>query len=74
LENLSKHYWEINRKKTLVGAIGEVIEESAVEFGNQANDMLQVFVQNLIFRLKCRFVTTGMGGIQTIGVYRPKDM
>jgi hypothetical protein len=37
-------------KNPLVGAIGEVIEESAVEFGNQANDT--VFVQNLIFAIK----------------------
>jgi hypothetical protein len=75
LENLQKHYWEINRKNPLVGAIGEVIEESAVEFGNQANDIASGIRTEFDIRLlKCRFVHYGMGGIQTIGVYRQKDM
>jgi hypothetical protein len=49
LENLSEALF--NRKKPLVGAIGEVIEESAVEFETKRMILLQVFVQNLIFRL-----------------------
>jgi hypothetical protein len=62
LENLQKHYWEINRKNPLVGAIGEVIEESAVEFGNQANDIASGIRTEFDIRLlKCRFVHYGNG-------------
>jgi hypothetical protein len=39
LENLSEALLRNQKKNPLVGAIGEVIEESAVEFGNQANDI-----------------------------------
>jgi len=61
-------------KNPLVGAFGEVIEESAVEFGNQVNDISSGIRTELDFRAikNAGLSATGMGGLQTLGVYGAK--
>lgn len=61
-------------KNPLVGALGEVIEESAVEFGNQANDIASGIRTEFDIRAikNAGLSATGMGGIQTVGVYGAK--
>ena len=61
-------------KNPFVGAIGEVVEETAVEFGNQANDIASgIRTEFDIHAIKnAGLSATGMGGINTIGVYGAK--
>jgi hypothetical protein len=61
-------------KNPLVGAVGEVIEESAVEFGNQLNDMSSgIRTEFDVHAIKnAGLSATGMGGLQTLGVYGAK--
>jgi hypothetical protein len=61
-------------KNPLIGAIGEIIEESAVEFGNQLNDMSSgIRTEFDVHAIKnAGLSATGMGGIQTLGVYGAK--
>jgi len=61
-------------KNPLVGAVGEVIEESAVEFGNQVNDMSSGIRTEFDFHAikNAGLSATGMGGLQTLGVYGAK--
>jgi len=61
-------------KNPLIGAFGEVIEESAVEFGNQLNDMSSgIRTEFDVHAIKnAGLSATGMGGIQTLGVYGAK--
>lgn len=62
-------------KNPLVGALGEVVEETAVEFGNQANDIASgIRTEFDIHAIKnAGLSATGMGGIQTVGVYGAKS-
>lgn len=61
-------------KNPLVGAFGEIVEESAVEFGNQLNDMSSGIRTEFDFHAikNAGLSATGMGGIQTLGVYGAK--
>lgn len=61
-------------KNPLVGALGEVVEETAVEFGNQANDIASgIRAEFDIHAIKnAGLSATGMGGLQTLGVYGAK--
>jgi hypothetical protein len=61
-------------KNPLVVAVGEVIEESAVEFGNQVNDMSSGIRTEFDFHAikNAGLSATGMGGLQTLGVYGAK--
>jgi len=61
-------------KNPFVGALGEIVEESAVEFGNQLNDMSSgIRTEFDVHAIKnAGLSATGMGGIQTLGVYGAK--
>jgi len=61
-------------KNPLVSAVGEVVEESAVEFGNQVNDMSSGIRTEFDFHAikNAGLSATGMGGLQTLGVYGAK--
>lgn len=61
-------------KNPFVGALGEVVEESAVEFGNQLNDMSSgIRTEFDVHAIKnAGLSATGMGGLQTLGVYGAK--
>lgn len=61
-------------KNPLVSAVGEVVEESAVEFGNQVNDMSSGIRAEFDFHAikNAGLSATGMGGLQTLGVYGAK--
>ena len=61
-------------KNPLVGAVGEIVEESAVEFGNQVNDMASGIRTEFDFHAikNAGLSATGMGGLQTLGVYGAK--
>jgi hypothetical protein len=61
-------------KNPLISAVGEVVEESAVEFGNQLNDMSSgIRTEFDIHAIKnAGLSATGMGGLQTLGVYGAK--
>ncbi len=61
-------------KNPFVGALGEIVEESAVEFGNQLNDMSSgIRTEFDVHAIKnAGLSATGMGGLQTLGVYGAK--
>ena len=61
-------------KNPFVSAFGEIVEESAVEFGNQANDIASgIRTEFDIHAIKnAGLSATGMGGLQTLGVYGAK--
>lgn len=61
-------------KNPLISAVGEVVEESAVEFGNQLNDMSSgIRTEFDVHAIKnAGLSATGMGGLQTLGVYGAK--
>lgn len=61
-------------KNPLVSALGEVVEETAVEFGNQASDIASGIRKEFdVHAIKnAGLSATGMGGLQTIGVYGAK--
>lgn len=61
-------------KNPFVGALGEVVEESAVEFGDQLNDMSSgIRTEFDVHAIKnAGLSATGMGGLQTLGVYGAK--
>lgn len=61
-------------KNPFIGALGEVIEETAVEFGNQVTDMASgIRTEFDIHAIKnAGLSATGMGGLNTLGVYGAK--
>lgn len=61
-------------KTPLVGLVGEVAEESGVEFGNQANDILFGIRDDFDFKAigNAGLSATGMGGVNTVSVYGAK--
>jgi hypothetical protein len=61
-------------KSPLAGAFGEMIEESAVEFGNQLNDIDSGIRKEFdIHAIKnAGLSATGMGGLNTVGIYGAK--
>ena len=61
-------------KSPLIGVFGEVVEETAVEFGNQVNDIASGIRPDFdIHAIKnAGLSATGMGGFNTLGVYGAK--
>lgn len=63
-------------KSPLVGLFGEFVEESAVEFGNQSNDIASGIRDGYDPRaiLNAGISSTGLGGVNTVAVYGAKGL
>jgi len=63
-------------KSPLAGLLGEFVEESAVEFGNQSNDIASGIRDGYDPRaiLNAGISSTGLGGINTVAVYGAKGL
>ena len=61
-------------KNPLVGVVGEIAEESAVELGNQLNDINSGVRKELDYRqiTNAGIIATGMAGTNTIPIYAAK--
>ena len=61
-------------KSPMIGILGEVAEESAVELGDQLNDMNSGIRNELDYRriTNSGMIATGMSGVNTIPVYAAK--
>jgi hypothetical protein len=62
------------RKSPMIGVIGEVAEESAVELGNQLNDINSGIRNELDYRqiTNAGIIATGMAGTNTVPIYAAK--
>ena len=61
-------------KNPMIGVLGEVAEESSVEFGNQLNDINSGIRKELDTRsiINAGIVATGMAGTNTVPIYAAK--
>jgi len=61
-------------KSPMIGVVGEIAEESAVELGNQLNDMNSGIRNELDYRqiTNAGIIATGMAGTNTVPVYAAK--
>jgi hypothetical protein len=61
-------------KNPLIGVLGEVVEEGAVELGNQLNDIKSGIRKELDYRAIANngIIATGMAGTNTVPIYAAK--